>query len=96
MDFSSFIKPELGVLIPALYALGATLKHTEKIKDNYIPAILTIVSVLLCGLYELSVDGTSGMAIFTSVVQGFLCAAGAVYANQLYKQVKGGGSSDNS
>ena len=47
MDFTEFIKPELLVLVPALYGLGMVLKNTEKIKDNYIPSILTVVSILL-------------------------------------------------
>ena len=87
MDFSSYVAPELAILIPALYALGAILKKTEKIKDNYIPLILTGVSLVLACLYVLGMDGISAVSIFTAIVQGLICAAMAVYSNQLIKQL---------
>lgn len=86
MDYTEFIKPELLVLIPALYALGAILKHTEKVKDNLIPLILTVVSLALTCLYVLGTEGVNAQSIFTSIVQGLICVAGAVYTNQLIKQ----------
>lgn len=86
MDFTTYVKPELAVLIPMLYGLGLILKHTEKIKDNFIPVILTGVSLVLCCLYVLSTEGVNATSIFTAVVQGVICVAGAVYTNQLYKQ----------
>ena len=86
MDFITYVKPELAVLVPALYGLGLILKHTEKIKDNFIPVILTAVSIVLSCLYVLSTEGVTPTSIFTSLVQGVICAAGAVYTNQLYKQ----------
>lgn len=88
MDFTQFIKPELAVLIPALIGLGAILKNTEKIKDNYIPLILTGVSLLLSCLYVLGTEGITPISIFTAIVQGLICAACAVYGNQVYKQIK--------
>lgn len=86
MDFTTYVKPELAALIPMLYGLGLILKHTEKIKDNFIPAILTAVSIVLSCLYVLSTEGVTATSIFTALVQGVICAAGAVYSNQLYKQ----------
>lgn len=86
MDFITYVKPELAVLVPALYGLGLILKHTEKIKDNFIPVILTVVSMVLSCLYVLGTEGISTDSIFSAVVQGVICAAGAVYTNQLYKQ----------
>lgn len=88
MDFTQFIKPELAVLIPALIGLGAILKNTEKIKDNYIPLILTGVSLLLSCLYVLGTEGITPISIFTAIVQGLICVACAVYGNQVYKQIK--------
>lgn len=90
MEYMEFIKPELATLIPALYAIGAMLKHTEKIKDNYIPLILTVISLVLTCLYVFSVEAVTGMSIFTAIVQGVICAACAVYGNQLYKQATKG------
>ena len=86
MDFTTYVKPELAVLIPALYGLGLILKNTKKISDNYIPAILTGVSMVLTCFYVLGTEGVTFVSIVTGVVQGVICAAGAVYTNQLYKQ----------
>lgn len=88
MDFTEYIKPELLLLIPALIGLGSILKNTEKIKDNYIPLILTGVSIILSCLYVLGTDGITAVSIFTAIVQGLLCVAGAVYSNQLVKQAR--------
>ena len=89
MDFSNFdewVYPELTVLIPVLYGLGLMLKHMESINDKFIPAILTVVSVALSCLYILPLYGVSSEGVFTGIVQGIVCAAVAVYGNQLYKQ----------
>lgn len=87
MDFTQFIKPELGVLVVALYVLGEILKHTEKIKDNFIPVILTGVSIVLACLYVLGTEGVTATSIFTAIVQGIVCTAVSVYGNQVYKQL---------
>lgn len=87
MDFNTYVLPELLVLIPVLYGLGAILKNTEKIKDNYIPLILTLVGIVLSCLYVLGTQGVNPVSIFTSLVQGVLVAAAAVYGNQLIKQL---------
>lgn len=84
-NFTQYICAELLILIPVLYAIGYGLKKTEKIKDNYIPAILGGVGVLFALLYVHSFTATG---IFTAITQGILCAAAAVYAHQLYKQGK--------
>ena len=86
MDFMTYVKPELAVLIPALLGLGMVLKHTQKIKDNYIPLILTGASLALSCLYVVGTEGVTALSIYTAIVQGFICVAGAVYSNQLYKQ----------
>lgn len=87
MDFTSYIAPELLILIPALIGLGAIFKHTNKIKDNFIPVILTGVSLVLTCLYVLGTEGVTPISIFTALVQGIICAAVAVYGNQLFKQL---------
>ena len=88
MDFTNYVQPELLILIPVLYGLGAIIKNTEKIKNNYIPLIITGVGVLFSCLYVLGTEGVTPVSIFTSLVQGILAAAGAVYSNQLIKQSK--------
>ena len=86
MDYSSYIQPELLVLVPTLYALGSIIKHTEKINDKYIPLMLTVIGIILSCIYVLSTEGVNPVSFFTSFVQGVLVAAGAVYSNQLIKQ----------
>ena len=81
-----YIKPELFVLIPCLYALGMMFKNSNLIKDKYIPLVLTGVSLVLSNLYVLGTGGFSAVNLFTGIVQGVLCVATAVYANQLTKQ----------
>lgn len=88
-----FVKPELLVLIPVLYLIGTGFKKTTLIKDKFIPVILGLVSVLLTGLWVFATTPVSGareiiMAIFTALTQGVLLAGAAVYANQVYKQLK--------
>ena len=93
IDYTNYIKPELLVLIPALVFIGYCLKTSTAVKDKLIPALLAAAGIVLAGLYVLatSVIATPQdwfMALFTAIVQGVLCAAGAVYANQCVKQSK--------
>lgn len=91
IDYMNYIKPELLVLIPALVFVGYCLKTSTAVRDKLIPAVLAAVGMILAALYvlataELSVPQDWLMAAFTAAVQGLLCAAGAVYANQCVKQ----------
>ena len=94
MDFTEiakeFVKPELLVLIPVLYLIGVGIKNAA-IKDKFIPFILGIISIVLCGLYVFATSEITGakeiaMAIFVALTQGILTAGASVYFNQLYKQ----------
>lgn len=91
IDYTNYIKPELLVLIPALVFVGYCLKQSSAVKDKLIPALLAAAGIVLAVLYVLATtviatpqDAAQG--VFTAVVQGLLCAAGAVYANQVVKQ----------
>jgi hypothetical protein len=86
MDFMELIKVELCVLVAALYGLGLMLKQTKKIKDKYIPLILGGAGIVLSCLYVFSTEGFTGLSTFNGIVQGVICAAAAVYTNQLIKQ----------
>lgn len=93
MDYSKYIKPELLVLIPVLVFLGCAAKQSNVVKDKFIPALLAAAGVLLAGLYVLATTTLAApqdvaQAVFTALVQGLLCAAGAVYADQCVKQAK--------
>jgi FtsH-binding integral membrane protein len=90
--FTDYIKAELLVLIPVLYAVGEWIK-TSKIDNRYIPLILGVSGIVLSIIYVLPVSDLSCgwrgvlLSIFTAVTQGVLCAAASVYANQLIKQM---------
>lgn len=89
-----FVKPELLILIPVLYLIGAGLK-VSKFKDNFIPIILGITGILLSMIYvfatsTITVKQDILMAIFISLTQGILVAGCSVYFNQIYKQLKRG------
>lgn len=93
IDYMNYVKPELLVLIPVLVFLGCVAKRSAVIKDKFIPALLAAAGVLLAGLYimattTLAAPQDVAQAVFTALMQGLLCAAGAVYADQCVKQSK--------
>ncbi len=90
MNFQEYIKPELLILIPVLYFIGVAVKKSS-VKDHLIPFILGGAGVIIAAVYlfaSVEIDGVKGVftAIFTALTQGVLCAAAAVYADQLIKQ----------
>lgn len=89
----NYVKPELVILAVALYMIGLGLKKTELIKDKYIPIAIGLAGITLATLYVLATSHFSGasdilMAIFTSIIQGVLCAGLSTYVNQMIKQLK--------
>ena len=91
MDYTTYIKPELLVLIPVLIFIGYCLKTSAAVKDKLIPALLAAVGVVLAAVYVLvatiiAAPQDGAQAVFTAIVQGFLCAAGAVFGDQIVKQ----------
>lgn len=91
IDYMNYIKPELLVLIPVLVFLGCIAKYSDFVKDKFIPVLLAAAGVMLACLYVLATTTLAtpqdvAQAVFTALIQGLLCAAGAVYANQCVKQ----------
>lgn len=91
MDYTNYIKPELLVLIPVLIFVGYCLKTSAAVKDKLIPALLAAAGVVLAAVYVLASTSIAtpqdaASAVFTAIVQGVLCAAGAVFADQVVKQ----------
>lgn len=86
MTINDYIKPELLILVPVLYIIGEIIKNTEKIKDNYIPAILGAAGIALAFLYVTATEGFALIGAFTAITQGVLVAGAAVYADQIVKQ----------
>lgn len=88
----NYVKPELIVAAIVLYFIGMAIKQSETIADKYIPSILGIVGIVICGIYVIATCSLSGMqniamAIFTAIVQGVLVAGLSTYANQIFKQL---------
>jgi hypothetical protein len=77
---SQYIDVGMAVIVPILIFVGFLLKNTPNVQNWIIPYILIGLGVV------------AGIAIVGSVVngiiQGFLVAAVAVLAHQLYKQWK--------
>lgn len=65
------LQPELAILIPVCWGVGYVVK-SSKIKNKYIPLILSIFSVVMAGLYTFAVHGATDvlMSIFLSIAQG--------------------------
>ena len=87
-EIVSYINPELLVLVPVLFLVGAAIKRFGS-DDRVIPLVLGLLGMLLACLYGIATmkGGDSvAMVLFTGIVQGILCAAAAVYSHQLYKQ----------
>lgn len=87
MTFEEYITPELAVLIPVLYLIGASLKRYPNFADKHIPIVLGIVGIGIAMIYEFSVIGVSWDALYASIIQGILCAGASVYVNQTVKQI---------
>ena len=51
---TSYIKPELLVLVPALYFIGTMLKSAQDVKDKYIPLILGACGIVLATAYVMA------------------------------------------
>lgn len=91
MNYQDFISPELLVLIPVLYLIGAGLKQSA-VSNKWIPLILGGISIVLCALYVFATTNldsvhSTAIAVFTAITQGILIAGASVYANQVVKQV---------
>lgn len=87
----NYVKPELIVVAVVLYFVGMGLKQSQTVANKYIPAILGLLGVVICGIYVVatcSLTGTQNvaMAIFTAIVQGILVAGLSTYINQIIKQ----------
>lgn len=88
----NYVKPELVVVAIALYFIGVCLKKSQTVADKYIPAILGVIGIVICGIYVVATCDLKGthniaMAIFTAIVQGVLVAGLSNYANQIIKQM---------
>lgn len=79
----NLIDPALLIVVAACWVLGYVIKQTPKVPDWSIVYIVTVFAIVVTLLLQ-------GLTI-TSVLQGILCGAVAVYSNQLIKQAKKSG-----
>ena len=50
----NYVKPELVIVAVVLYFIGIGLKNAQAVKDKYIPLILGIIGIILCGVWVLA------------------------------------------
>ena len=91
-EIMNYVKPELLIVAIVLYFLGVWLKQAAFFKDKYIPIVLGIAGILICGVWVVSTEKLAtgqnvAAAIFASVTQGILTAGLSTYVNQIYKQL---------
>ena len=92
MNIMDYIRPEFAAVIVMLVALGMLIKHTEIIKNKYIPLILGIVGITICTCYLIGQGVRDEYIDWINVLpsgfmQGILCAAVSVYGHQFIKQL---------
>lgn len=87
---AEYVRPELLIIAVVLYALGMFLKTAPGIKDWLIPFILLSLGIVIAILYiAIMLEmGLVPKAIFEGFIQGVICSALAVFANQLIKQAQ--------
>ena len=93
MDITNYIESELYIIVPVLYVMGILFKKSKAVDDRWIPIILGILGIILACIYKFTAhapETTSKILalIYAGVTQGILCAAGSVYANNIFKQMK--------
>ena len=88
----NYVKPELIVVAIVLYFLGMWLKQAAFMKDKYIPLVLGIVSIFVCGIWVMATATFAtgqdiALAVFTAIVQGVMVAGLSTYVNQIFQQL---------
>lgn len=91
-ELMKYIQPELIVLVPICYFLGQSIKNAG-VRGAYVPFINTAVSIVLASLWVIArcpirTYQEIALAIFTAIVQGALCSAGATLSYEMMKQNK--------
>ena len=81
MDMMNYIIEEGIIMIPALYIIGAIIKHTDIMANKWIPLTLLIISLILTPL-------VIGGYTPDNIIQSILVAGVTVFGDQLIKQSK--------
>jgi len=85
-----FIPKEILIMVAVIYALGMFLKKIPNVPDWTIPIALLFISIGLTIVYTaLSLgEGFTQCVIVNGTIYGILAAWGAVFSNEVIKQVK--------
>lgn len=88
----NYVKPELLIVAVVLYFIGMWLKQAAFIKDKYIPLILGIAGIFVCGIWVAATASFAtgqdiALAVFAAITQGILVAGLSTYVNQIFKQL---------
>lgn len=88
MDYIvNYIDPVLIPIVIVLWCIGKGIKESKTINDAYIPGLLAVAGIALVGLWMLAQGQGFGLALVANaLIQGILCAAVAVWGNQIVKQ----------
>ena len=90
MDLISFVEPANIILIVFIWCLGLFLKKAPWFNAEWkIPFILLIISVIFSVLYTYSTieEGYTTSLFVSSIIQGVIVAALAVFGNEALKQL---------
>lgn len=91
MDYiSQFIDPQYAILVAIPYCVGSVIKRTGKVNCHWIPAILTVLGIVLAALSVFGGGsyGSVATGLYDAAGQGILCAGMSVYLNQMIKQAR--------
>ena len=83
VDIQSFINPTLAVI---LWAIGIAIKHTkvfEKIKNNFIPVILSVLGIVI----NLFMSGVSVQSAIIGFVTAMVCVGIHKSGNETIKGI---------
>lgn len=100
MEFvMEYVKPELLIVAVALYFVENWMRQSRVIKDQYIPLINGVISILICATYVLATcncEGRAGIAtaIFTIITQGIVTAGLSSYVHLIVDGAKKTDSSE--
>ena len=88
MDYIvEYIDPVLIPIVITLWCIGKGIKESKAVKDAHIPGLLAVAGVALAALWMLAHGQVTGLQLVANaIVQGILCAAVAVWGNQIVKQ----------
>ena len=96
---ADYIRSELLVLIPVLYTLAMFWRAKTNVSLLTVYLTIGAAGVLLSTIWVFATIPSYSlqevlMAVFVGITQGILCAGAAVYAREMYREIKGSGGNN--